>query len=172
MADTTWEANPGRRIADNCWFSYLYRDADNFKRTWRIPLRGAFHPGYEAILAEHALKDRDYFCAEDVELPPIYPWTEDSRPEYAFDETRDHFWHELEGIYPANELLHEDAIATFEEAEHVLSLVLRFVRRNILFGWSANARQTAYMGSDNPYVDPESSVPTHSRHNPLPRRTK
>ena len=159
----TGRHNLGTRIGDNCWFAYIYRDASNYKKQGRIPLRGSLHgiptEQYAEILREHALHDFDQFCAEDMGLDVLYPWVDQVR---RFDESEDDFWHEVDDFYPSKELVTDKQIRTFAGAEHVLSFIHRFVRRATLYGWSSNARQSAFMGWTNDYIDPEAR-PTRCR---------
>lgn len=146
----------------NCWFAYLYRDADNYKVHNRILLRGAWSEEHMETLRKYALHDFDQFCAEDMDLNVQYPWAAEvhNRP---FDESIDDFWHEVDDFYPSPPLTHRDKRrADFAEAEHVLSFIQRFVRRSTLYGWSAPARQSAYMGWTDDYTDPEAK-PTYPR---------
>lgn len=75
-------------------FEYCYRDAGNFKAFGTILLDGAVPSHLEAQIRS-ALKDEEYFIAEQIGVPPLYDqlylWSNGPI------ET-DHCWHEFVGF--------------------------------------------------------------------------
>ena len=81
-------------MLNNITFSYLYRDASNYKRRGEIILAGS--PGLDAAQAEQrvraALERGEYFIARQVRVAEVFFDT--------FAPQDDHCWHELAGLSP------------------------------------------------------------------------
>lgn len=83
----------------NTKFTYLYRDAGNYKRFKSVVLRGELF--LEAV--QDYLEDHDKFIAEQVGLEsPQTGWDEDN---YEFPTEDDHVWCEVcpDGFEPTND---------------------------------------------------------------------
>lgn len=74
--------------AKNTSFSYLYRDAGNYKQHGEVVFRGTFTPAQEKAL-KAALEDGEFFNAKAVGVPEVF-----------FDNCGedDHGWHEFGGL--------------------------------------------------------------------------
>lgn len=75
-------------------FEYQYRDASNYKAYGVLLLCGVFNPEQQAEI-EHCCDGAEYFVAEQLNIPALYPllWTETcGRNE------DDHAWHEFLGL--------------------------------------------------------------------------
>jgi hypothetical protein len=75
-------------------FSYMYRDASNYKQHGEISFLGTITEDEEARL-EAALDEGEYFIATQVRVPEVFF-------EYGEDSAEDHHcWHEYSGVEPA-----------------------------------------------------------------------
>ena len=91
-----------QRIMMNIQFSYLYRDAGNFKNFGTVVFANANQVSLEKLNAKikQKLIDEMYFDAFNASVPPLF--FDD------YDEELDHDWHEFECISEI-EMLPNDA---------------------------------------------------------------
>lgn len=92
----------------NTRFSYLYRDASNYKNHGDVVFSGEFTPELEEKLTS-VLNDGEYFIAHQVGIPEVFLWDKDleydeypvelvGTARYKIDEEDDHVWHEFDGL--------------------------------------------------------------------------
>lgn len=81
-----------KKPARNTLFSYMYRDASNYKQHGEVVFRGTFTPAQEKAL-KAALEDGEFFNAKVVKVPEVFFETcgED-----------DHGWHEFVSLSRTN----------------------------------------------------------------------
>ncbi|MEJ5298664.1 MAG: hypothetical protein WHZ52_11575 [Armatimonadota bacterium] len=105
-------------MARNVCFSYMYRDASNWKAFGEIVVQG--DPSLSVEDAEQQIREVCseglYFIADQVEVPEIFLWLTTR----LYDD--DHCWHEFEGLKET------DAPVTDPEGRSIVELVRVFQR--------------------------------------------
>ena len=106
-------------LDENTTFVYLYRDAANYKEWGRVVFEGAVDDELRKR-AEAAFESSEYFVADAVRVPELFPYLGDDED---FDERYDHGWHEFHEFEPTDEPADDEAgrsigefVAQVEEA--------------------------------------------------------
>jgi hypothetical protein len=97
----------------NTEFSYMYRDASNYKKSGSVVLVGVITPELEQRLKK-TLDGGRLFIAGQVSVPEVFLWNAEmdydshnppadlKKGEYVISDD-DHCWHEFTGVFPSED---------------------------------------------------------------------